>query len=142
MSKVFIDTSVILAASGSDKGASCSVLRLCQKKKVTGYVSNIVIKETLRNLKKKFSEKHLINFLNFLPQSNLKQIKLGNEVEIAQLSTLTHEKDVHVLTGAMKSKSSYVITLDKKHLLSLKSKNLPFKILTPKEFLSTEVLKK
>lgn len=139
MITVFLDSSVIISGTHSQKGASYIVLSLCKKKKITGYISPIVLKEVLRNLKKKFPEEKLIAFLRFLAESNFKKIELKEEREVLRFKRFTQSKDVHVVASAAKARVDYVITLDKKHLLGLKQKSLPFQIVTPGEFIKTIV---
>ena len=46
------------------------------------------------------------------------------------------EGDAHVLASASETKSKYLVTHDKKHLLVLKNKIKEFKIITPKELIN------
>ena len=67
-------------------------------------------------------------------------VELAGEVvevgkKVTKFKKVTEEKDAHVIAGAYKAKANCLITLDKKHLLSLKKQKLPFSIISPKEFL-------
>lgn len=134
MTKVFLDASVIISGIASDKGASNVILKLSKKKKIVIFVSAIILKEVLRNLQKKFSEDIYLAFIDYLPQSNFQKINL-KENDLLGFKKITEEKDIHVVAAAVKAKVNFLITLDKKHLLRLREKNLPYKIITPGEFL-------
>ena len=58
--------------------------------------------------------------------------------EILPYQGLVDIEDAHLIAGAALTKSKYLVTLDKKHLLKLEIKNkfLPLKIVSPKELLS------
>lgn len=141
MKKVFLDSSVIFAGIVSETGASRVILDLSESKKIESYISSIIVEEVLRNLKKKFGEKLVIDFLRFLSKSNFKKIEFENEEEILQYASYTAKKDAHVIAGAYKSAASYLISLDKKHILPLMiegvtTQSFPFKIMPPSEFLN------
>lgn len=131
MARLFLDSSVIIAGISSTTGASHIVLELSRDKKIRISISEIVIQEVVRNLKKKLPEKVLIGFFKYLAESNFKRIELDEESEIFKYQDITDSKDVYVIAAAFKSKANYLVTLDKKHLLKLKDKHLPFKIVTP-----------
>lgn len=135
MIKVFLDSSVIIAGIHSSTGASHIVLEASHNKIIIAFVSSMVIKEVIRNLKKKFPKATLRKFIKFLPDSNFNKIGFVDEREVLGFQKLTKEKDIHVLAAAFSAKVDYLVSLDKKHLLSLRDKNLPFDIVTPKELL-------
>lgn len=135
MAKVFLDASVIIAGINSSTGASNFILKLSKDKKIRSFVSEMVIQEVIRNLKKKLPERVLIEFFKYLSEGNFKKIEFEEESEILKYQDITDAKDVHIIAATFKSKADYLITLDKKHLLKLKSKNFPYKIVTPGEFL-------
>lgn len=135
MTKVFLDSSVVIAGINSATGASQIILKLSKDGKIIASVSEIVLQEVMRNLKKKLPEKVLIQFLSYLAESNFKKVDFEKESEILKYQDITDAKDTHVIAAAFKSKADYLVTLDKKHLLKLERKNFPFKIVTPGEFL-------
>lgn len=134
MAKVFLDASVIIAGMNSSTGASNFILKLSKDKKIRSFVSEMVIQEVVRNLKKKLPDKVLIEFFKYLSESNFKKVEFEGESEVLKYQGITDAKDVHIIAAADKSKVDYLVTLDKKHLLNLRQK-LPFKIVTPGEFL-------
>lgn len=135
MTKVFLDSSVIIAGINSATGASQVILKLSEDRKIIASVSEIVLQEVMRNLKKKMSEDVLIQFFKYLTRSNFRKMEFEQESEILKYQGITNAKDIHIIAAAFKSKADYLVTLDKKHLLKLERNNLPFKIVTPGEFL-------
>lgn len=135
MIKVFIDASVLITGLNSPQGGSAVILELIKKRKIKGFVSSLIIKEACRNFAKKFPKINQSEWIKFIAKSNLEKIEIKNENDIRRFQSLTVEKDIHVLAGAFLSSANYLISLDKKHLLNINNKNLPFKIYSPKLFL-------
>lgn len=136
MAKIFLDSSVIIAGINSTTGASNFILKLSRDKEIESFVSDMVIQEVVRNIKKKLPEEILIKFLKYLAESNFKKVEFEEEYEVLKYQNITVEKDVHIIAAAGQAKVDYLITLDKKHLLNLKQK-LPFRIITPGELLKS-----
>jgi len=134
--RVFLDTSVLIAALFSSKGASAEILKLARAEKIQVFISQYVIDETCRTLRLKgiqllpvFDRILKIKTLNVLLNPSKKQISLAKLI-------LKDLKDVPILALAMQEKADYLITLDRKDFIddpqvSRKSK---LKILTPGAF--------
>ena len=135
MISILADSSVVIAGIGSPTGASHLILELARKKKITVYTTSIILSEVIRNLKKKFPPQKATQFLQFLAKSNFSKIEFLSEKEVLEYSGITAKKDIHIVAAAYKGKVEYLVSLDKKHILSLRSKKLPFSIVTPSEFL-------
>lgn len=133
--KVFLDASVIITGINSKNSASNIILKLSQKGKVKTFVSAIILNEVIRNLNKKFPENILQDFLRYLPQSKFKKIEFKDESEILKFQGITTQKDIHVIAAASKAKVDFMVTFDRKHLLSIKEGGLPFIILSPGDFI-------
>lgn len=132
---VFLDSSVLLAGLHSNKGGSAAILTQIKKKKLVGFISQSIAEETKRNIQKKFSLKLLSKLEKLIKIVNIKEN--FEPKDILKYRKLVDIKDLHVLVFAKSSKSDFLITLDKKHFKTkkLQKANLPFEILTPKEFL-------
>ena len=132
--KVFFNASVILAGLGSPNGGSGKLLTLVSQKKITGIISEIILDEILRhvdklNLFKIQVEKNIkSNFYSIKPAPNQKLVRTFMKIVI-------NEGDSHVLASTIETKSDFLVTLDKKHLLILKNKIKGLNIVTPKELL-------
>lgn len=131
--RVFLDSSVLIAASASSQGGSYYIVHLGIKKKIRIILTHLIIQEVIKNIQNKLSPKELLNFYKFL-------LKLNNPIkdnptfkEVDYFCRYTNEKDAHVLAGAHKHQVDFLITLDKELLQN--KKNFNFQILTPKEFL-------
>lgn len=142
MAKVFLDSSIIIAGINSATGASNFILKLSKDRHIESFVSEMVIQEVVRNLKKKLPEKVLIEFLKYLAESNFKKVDFEKETEILKFQGITDSKDIHILAAADKAKVDYLITLDKKHLLNLRNDDLAFEIVAPAEFLNRKIKSK
>jgi putative PIN family toxin of toxin-antitoxin system len=133
--KVFLDSSILLAGLYSDEGGSGTILKKITKKKLIGFISPSIIEETKRNIRKKFSSKLLSKLEKLIKIVNIQEI--FEPKDILEYRRLVDIKDLHVLVFAKSSRAEFLITLDKKHFKTekLQKANLSFKIVTPKEFL-------
>lgn len=132
--KILFNASVVLSGLYSPKGGSARLLSLVQNKKIHGIISETIYDEILRhsekiNIAENLLSKKVINiFKNIFPAPFQKNVDKYNTVVV-------DEGDSHVLATAKESKSSILVTLDKKHLLILKNKIKDLEILTPKELI-------
>ncbi len=136
--KVFIDSSVIIAAILSPLGGSFRLIRDSLFKNYALLISDYVLEECIRVLKTKFPEKTYILPI-MLENIGFKMIKDPSEKEVEKFIDIIEFKDAPILAAAIKYKTDYLITLDKKHFLDQKvlefAKDKKISILTPKEFL-------
>lgn len=139
MIKVFIDSSVFIAASGSISGTSAHILQYAKEKKINCYFSLFVINETQKNVNFKMNELAKKRLQFYLKNVSFIAIE-PNEEEIKYCNAIINLKDAPILAAAFKSKVSYLLTFDRKHFFepnvikSAKAKNL--KILTPADFVN------
>lgn len=132
--KVFFDASILLSGLYSPRGASGELLRMARERKILGYVSDFVIQEVERNLNKFGLKKEdlrlaLTNFETFIFGD-----KLSSEDYYKFMYTVD-SKDIHLFIACDKLKVDYLVSLDKKHILSLRNKVKFVKISTPGELL-------
>ena len=142
--KVFLDSNVIISGLFSDKGAPRVILDLlCLGLPVlTGVTGEYNLIEIERNLTKKMPDVLPI-YKKYLPLLNLEVIPSLPSGEINKLSGTTSDKDIPVLTSALRGGVDFLVTGDKKDFVKLKGK-CPFEVLTPAEFLDVilpEILK-
>jgi len=133
--KIFFNASVILAGLYSPKGGSAKILSWVKQKKIIGIISEIIIDEIFRHtdklkLKKSSTAKFLVN--NF-------QIETApsEATTIKYYSKVIDYGDAHVLASAKQAKCKYLVSLDKKHLLSLQKKIKIYSIVSPKKLIQT-----
>jgi len=131
--RVFFNASVILAGLRSPKGASGRLLSWIKQQKITGVISEIVWNEVLRNAHnlnlsqedtKRWMEKHLLIITapeqsKFAPYENM----------------VVDAGDVHLFVSTEESKSDYLVSLDKKHVLTLREQITLFRIISPGELI-------
>lgn len=133
--RVFLDASVLFAASYSDAGASREIIRLALRGKVKLVTSQLVLEETRRNLQTKAPEvipdlEHLLKAVGFeIVQPTKREIKFAMKYIAA--------KDAPILAAAKKAKVDFLVSLDKKHIVNIPevSKKSRLKIVLPKDFL-------
>lgn len=135
-SKIFIDTSVLIAAILKDSGASRFILELGREKLIKIILTDKIVEEASLNLRKKYGEKEFLELFKQLIGLKENILTFRNIIIPAQ-AELIEAKDQHVLAAAIHCQADFLITLDKKHFFSekLKKANLPLKIILPGDFL-------
>lgn len=133
--RIFLDANVLYAASCSKTGASFAIFELKKRFKFEFITSQLALIEAERNLTEKEELEEINNF--YLLIKKIKVVKSENEKAKKMFKGLIKEKDAPILYAAIKSKSSYLLTLDKKHFFTgkIKKLKLPIKILTPGQFI-------
>lgn len=135
---VFFNASVVLAGLYSPSGGSAKLLKWTKQKLIRGLISEIVMDEVLRHTQK-------IGFIKEQLQKDVTAI--FHQISPAPSSGAVREYydrvldlgDAHILASCKQLGVDFLVTLDKKHLLSLSEKIKTFKIVSPKqliEFLS------
>lgn len=137
MIKIFIDTSIILAACKSKSGGSSYIFMLCRKGKVQGYISRYVIYEAKTKSPSLLTqqEKKRLNFL--LLQCKLIITSEPLEKDIQKCTKVIEKKDAPILAAAKSMNVHYLLTLNTKDFMKEKVKKWihPIQIATPKDFL-------
>lgn len=137
MIKVFIDSSVLIAALISKDGGSAKILSFCEAGIFEGFISTQVIEEVGKTLKRKIPE--LIDRFEKLKfKSDLRVLKKINPPVLKKAQNwIKDKKDVHILAAAKQLQVDVLLTLDLRHFIKdpevAKKSNL--QILTPGEFL-------
>jgi len=132
---VFLDASVILAGMASPQGGSGFLLQAAKQKKITLIATPLIINEVNRHLAKlKLQSKQLKTLLN---RQVIRLIKDPEEIVISRCRRLTADPDdAHVLAGAIVANVNFLLSLDKKHILTKRVKKhlFPIRVLSPKQF--------
>ena len=116
MTKVFVDASVIFAASYSRTGSSRELLRQAIQGQVELVVSQHVLKETERNLAHKAPEA-LAALRTFLDTVPIQMVANPTPEELQQAATYIHIKDAPVVAAAAKAQADYLATWDRRHFI-------------------------
>lgn len=130
---VFFNASVILSGLKSPKGGSAKLINWCQKKKIKGIISEIVLDEIRRNLSKiKINnnriKKAVLAFSSIEPAPTARNVNKFLKIVI-------DPGDAHVLASGLEAKAKYLVSLDKKHILVLQNQITNYKIVNPKELI-------
>lgn len=133
-SSVFFNASVILAGLHSPSGGSAKLLNWVKQGKLEGLISEIILDEALRH-----SDKIGLN----QDLAREKILKIFTKISIAPKETsvlkfkdlITDPGDAHVLASSKELKVGYLVSLDKKHILSLQNEVGDFKIVSPKQLI-------
>jgi len=134
--EIFIDASVLFAASDSPRGASREIVRYAQKGQVILVVNQFVLEETKKNLANKRPEA-LLAFEDIKETIPFKTIN-PTKAEVLAMQPHTALKDAPHFATALKAQVHCIVSLDRKHMIDIRSKvqaNLGLKILLPAEFL-------
>lgn len=130
MKSVFVDSSVLFSAVNSPTGGSSKLFILKQIKLVT---SPLVLTEVERNIRKKLKSYHLERFFLLVDKMAIKD-QLPDEKLMRKAEEVIVKKDTVILAEAKQAKSNFLVTLDRKHFLTLSVAKFlkPQKAITPK----------
>lgn len=144
--RVFLDSNVILSGLLSDKGAPRIILDMLYLRLpfLIGITGRYNIIEIEKNLAKKMPAVIPL-YREYLPRINLEIIPMPSGDEVRKSSWNISDKDIPVLVSAIKGKTDFLVTGDKKDFGKLKGEeSYPFKIVSPSEFIDIivpEILK-
>lgn len=131
--RVFLDSSVIIAGLASATGGSHEMLALAELGVIAPCVSEDVVAEVLRNVQKKLpgcldSYYALFKALPF-------RVIDASPKDLERARSLINEKDAPVLAAAMSGRVDWLLSLDKHFLHEALGKQVGFSIGTPGDFL-------
>ena len=139
MLNIFFDADVLFSLSYT-KNPMSGVKRII----LQGYLdknsfitSAKVIEETRKNLSSYNNPDYLERLGEILADFNFLVIAILDEKLIDLYKNVIHEKDTHVLVGAIQSRSNYLLTFNKRHFLTEKFKklNLKLQVMNPKDYI-------
>lgn len=133
--KIFIDSSVLIAAAISPKGNAREIINQGFAKALDLYISPDVLEETERNLKLK-APHALEEFYNF-KEAFIAKIVVPPRRLILKVAKLVNIKDAPIVAAAIQTKADFLVTYDQKHLLQCAKnieKNFKVKTYTPDQF--------
>jgi len=134
-SKVFLDTSALIAGIASSKGAAREILRLAEIGLVEILVSRQVVVEADRNITAKLPE-CLDDFRNYLETLAPVLFADPSPRDILRFSSLIQPHDAPILAAAVAARADYLVTWDQKHFMTTGPRALARpKVMNPGEFL-------
>lgn len=132
---VFLDSSVILSGLSSHTGGSRKLFDAANSKKLKLLTSVSVLEEVAKHLDKiRIEERHLKQLLS---GKTIRVVANPKEQIIEKFHRVTPDPDdAHVLAGAVISGARFLLSLDKKHILTPRVKKAlsPILVQSPKEF--------
>jgi len=133
--KVFLDSSVIIAGLASNKGGSYEVLALAELNIIIPCICENVVSEVFRNVQKKLPDgiPYLYTLFKKLPFKLIDP----TEDEMEKAKKLINEKDAAILAAAITGKVEWLLSLDKHFLKANMEGQIEFKICAPGQFLKT-----
>ncbi len=144
MPKIFFDADVLFSLSYAKNPMSGAKRIILQGylEKYFFITSARVIEETRKNLSTYNNSDYLKRLGEILADFNFLVIEILDEKLVDLYKNIVHEKDTHVLIGAIQSKADYLLTFNKRHFLTPKFKKLDLKlqVVTPKEFIEKVIL--
>ena len=144
MLKIFFDADVLFSLSYTKNPMSGTKRIILQGylEKYSFMTSAKVIEETRKNLSSYNNPDYLERLGEILEDFNFWVIKIIDEKLVDLYKDIIHEKDIHVLVGAIQSSADYLLTFNKKHFSTqrLKKLNLKLQVVTPKEFIKKVIL--
>jgi predicted nucleic acid-binding protein len=135
--EVFIDASVLFAASDSSKGASRELIRLALRGQIVLVANKFVLDETAKNLANK-RPAALPSFQVIHEAVNFKIINPTID-EVLAMQPYTALKDAPHFATAIKAKVYCLVSLDRKHMIDIRNRveeSLGLRILLPAELLN------
>lgn len=136
MKKVFLDSSVLVAACASLSGASAFILGYSRKNRIRTFVSLDVVGEARHNVHHKLNPEAKNRLIHYLKKARLELVASATTEEVAESERHIHPKDAPILAAAKQRRVQFLVTLDRKHFLQPKVKIFakPIEILTPGDF--------
>ena len=132
--RVFFNASVILAGLNSPTGGSGKLLSWCRNRKINGVISEIVMDETIRHTGKiGINPAHVRLAIKTIFGQILEAPAKENVAKFDKI--VIDPGDAHILASCYETKPDFLVTLDKKHLLSLTKKIKWVKIVSPGELI-------
>lgn len=138
---VFFDASVLVAAADSAGGGSAAAISMCEKGLYRAVLTSAVLFEARRSILRKFGQAELLRFYQLLGSLNPHIVAGPAGPDLDRAALLAGKKDAHVLAAALISGAAYLLTLDKRHLLTpaIRAVNPQVRVMTPGDFLQEVV---
>jgi predicted nucleic acid-binding protein len=114
--RIFLDSSVLYAAAFSPTGPAHRLILKGLEGSVTLTISDLVLKETKRNLTK--NAPLTLPYFHLLADLFLPFIIQPTKADVLKAAQIVHLKDAAIVAAAAKGKADYLATHDVKHLLN------------------------
>lgn len=136
ISRIFLDSSVVMAGILRDEGGSGALLYAIELGLLNGFISQQVIDEVSRNLENKGAKGSVKAFQRFLAASRIETLPNPSRSQINRATMYIHPKDAPILATCLNAKIDYLVTLDVRDFGPIARKtNFSFGIVAPKTVL-------
>lgn len=136
---LFFDASVLVAGAHSEEGGSALLLDACKLGGFTAQVTSLVVLEANHVLERDFPLRSLARFYECLAQIDWELLPVPAGVTLQEYASMIDDKDLHVLAAAVEGKSEFLLTLDRKHILTaadaVEDADVSIRMLTPCDFI-------
>lgn len=116
MVRVFVDSSVLLAAALSTTGTAHDLVKLGTENRITLIISTLVLVEVERNLGRKASSR-IPRFREILGSCPFEMVEPSAEIIASEVGKI-EQKDVAIVAAAVTGSVHFLVTYDAKHLLA------------------------
>ncbi|MBI2305301.1 MAG: PIN domain-containing protein [Chloroflexi bacterium] len=116
MTRVFIDSSVLIAAAISAKGKARDLILSSLCGQFTLCLSDLVLDETERNRKAPAA----LTTFQLLREVLDVDVSVPSKSLVLRVANVVKLKDAPIVAGAIRARAEYLATYDRKHLLSPK----------------------
>ena len=96
---MFLDASVLVAASRSPLGGSALAMEVCSGREFRATLTNRVLLEVRRNIAEKFGEQELLRFYRQIAAMDPEMVAPPSTERVEECVPLTTEKDAHSAGG-------------------------------------------
>ncbi len=103
--KLFFDTSVLVARAHSEQGGSALLLDACKLAGFTAQVTSLVVSEASHVLERGFPPLSLARFYDYLAQVDGEVLPVPPGETLQKYSSMVDPEDVHVLASAVEGES-------------------------------------
>ncbi len=113
--RIFLDSSVLIAAAISLTGAGREIINQGFTNKLDLYISPDVLEETKRNLTLKAPQ--ALNYFYKFQRSLVAKSVQPTLTQIIKAAKIIEAKDAPIVAGAIQAKVDFLVSFDRKHLL-------------------------
>jgi len=112
-------------------------MEVCRGRRFRAALSTRVLLEARVNIAEKFGELELLRFYHQLARLEPEMVPPPSPEDMVRCVPVVGEKDAHVLAAALACGAGYLLTLDRRHLMTpaVQSAGLPLRVVTPGDFL-------
>ena len=133
---VFLDASILVAASCSEFGSSAIAMEVFRAREMRVAVTGRVLQEAVANIAEKFGEAELARSYQQVARLKPEIVPVAPPDRIAELAPLTDPRDAHVLASALLCQAVYLFTLSARPTFAdVLDAGFTLAVVSPRDFL-------